>query len=97
MYSDAGNWVLDDSNFTSEYCSTIDMSCLNGTEKKTLQDAGYSWNDTTKWLAYKALYPAGMSASELVVQFGPNLEPVFPINPACIYQTDIATITSINY
>lgn len=42
MYTDDGSWVPDDSNFTSEYRSTLDMSCLNETEKKTLQDAGYS-------------------------------------------------------
>lgn len=38
-----------------------------------------------------------MSTSELMADFGPDLEPILPINPACIYQTDIATITSINY
>jgi hypothetical protein len=97
MYSDVGSWIPDDSNFTSEYRSTIDMSCLTDGERKNLQDAGYHWNDTTGWLAYKALHPAGLNASELMAEFGPNLEPVLPINPACIYQTDIATVMSINF
>jgi hypothetical protein len=34
MYSAAGSWNLDNSNFTSEYVSTIDISCLTDSERK---------------------------------------------------------------
>jgi hypothetical protein len=36
MNSAAGSWNLDDTNFTSKYVSTIDMSCLTDAERKKL-------------------------------------------------------------
>jgi hypothetical protein len=36
MYSAAVSWNPDDVNFTIEYVSTIDMSCLTDAEKKKL-------------------------------------------------------------
>jgi hypothetical protein len=36
MYSAAGSWNPDDANFTIEYVSTIEMSCLTGAERKKL-------------------------------------------------------------
>jgi hypothetical protein len=36
MYSAAGSWNPDDANFTIEYVSTIEMSCLTDAEKKKL-------------------------------------------------------------
>jgi hypothetical protein len=57
MYSDVDSWSPNDSNFTSEYRSTIDISYLTDTETKTLQDAGYQWNDTNKVVDVQGILP----------------------------------------
>lgn len=101
LYSEPATFGMTDpknNRSTSEYLSTIDMSCLNDADKNTLQDAGYTWNDTTKWLGYYTPYPIGMSAEELTSS-GANLSfyPVSTINPACVYQTESTSILSLNY
>ncbi|KAF8860794.1 hypothetical protein BDZ45DRAFT_298933 [Acephala macrosclerotiorum] len=98
LYSDPGSWNASTNTSSSEYTSTIDMSCLNDAEKQTLQKAGYEFNETTKWLGYFTQYPAGMNASDLATYFEVNstqLLSILPINPACIYQTTTGTILSI--
>lgn len=101
LYSDPGSWNASTNTSGSEYTSTIDMSCLNDAEKQTLQEAGYEFNETTKWLGYFTRYPAGMNASDLATNFEVNstqLSSIPPINPACVYQTTTDTIMSIgNY
>ena len=48
-------------------------------------------NDTTKWLAYKAIYTAGLNTSELVVELGQKSHPVLSMNSACKNQSDTTT------
>lgn len=49
LYSEPGSWSNISLNPT---VSTVDMSCVNETDKQTLEEEGYMWNDTTRWLAY---------------------------------------------
>ncbi|KAH7395883.1 hypothetical protein BKA64DRAFT_577223 [Cadophora sp. MPI-SDFR-AT-0126] len=84
---------------SSFYLSTIDMSCVNNTDKKILEDAGYAWNDTTKWLGYHTIYPVGADAAQLTAMgFGNVSESdVSSINASCVYQTMSGSISSIGF
>ncbi|KAK0101354.1 hypothetical protein ONS95_006529 [Cadophora gregata] len=84
---------------SSFYISTIDMSCLNNNEKKMLKDAGYSWNDTTKWLGYHTIYPVGADAAQLTDTGFKNVSEsdVSSLNASCVYQTISSSITSIAF
>ncbi|KUJ14986.1 uncharacterized protein LY89DRAFT_698506 [Mollisia scopiformis] len=100
LYSDPADFSASDpkNNMSStEYLSTIDMSCVDEADKQTLTQEGYTWNDTTKWLGYYTPYPAGMSAAQLTAA-GANLSaaPVSTINSACVYQTESASIESLS-
>ncbi|CZR50146.1 uncharacterized protein PAC_00018 [Phialocephala subalpina] len=52
LYSDPGNWNSFTNTSSSKYISTIDVSCLNNAERRTLQDAGYKFNASSNWLGY---------------------------------------------
>lgn len=69
--------------------STIDLTCLNSSEKAILRTAGYQFNETSQWLAYNASMPAGMSvaaATALGWAVSAN-STILDINASCIYQT----------
>lgn len=53
------SWSMIDSG----YLSTIDLTCVNNTEKETLRAAGYQFGVETKWLAYNTSLPAGLSVA----------------------------------
>ena len=84
---------------SSFYLSTIDMSCVNNNEKKMLEDAGYTWNDTTKWLGYSTIYPVGADAAQLTEMGFQNVsESDIPsINATCVYQTMSGSMNSIGF
>lgn len=87
-------WSAIDSN----YVSTIDMTCLNNTEKQTLRAAGYQFSDGTKWLAYNTSLPAGLSvaAANASGVWLPANYTELAINGSCIYQTTGETVNSMN-
>lgn len=80
------------------YISTVDMSCLNNTEKETLKAAGYHFDDETKWLAYNTSLPAGLSvaAANASGMWVPANHTELDINGSCIYQTTADTVKSMN-
>jgi hypothetical protein len=79
--NDAG-WGWDRSGLSK---STADMSCLNGTDKDTLQKAGYFFNATTQWLPYSSPTPPGVSVPSYLDFSNSNVTDV-TINASCVYQ-----------
>ncbi|EED20506.1 conserved hypothetical protein [Talaromyces stipitatus ATCC 10500] len=86
------------SSLDSSYLSTVDLTCLNNTERDTLKAAGYQFNKKTQWLAYNTSLPAGLSvvaANASGIALPANYTEL-DINGSCIYQTTVDAVTGMN-
>lgn len=71
--------------------NSIDTSCLNAAEEKTLQEAGYVFDSSVPWLPYNLSTNAQDAFNPTI-----NSEANTTIRPDCIYQTFSTEISSLH-
>ena len=93
-------WGVDGLNptwgFGGQNLATVDMGCLDGVEKDSLRRLGYSFDETTQWLAYYV----SVNYTQSGAWDSHSLQPTSPtaaIVPAnCIYQVDLGSQHSLD-